>query len=253
MFVINQISMRSNIAQVTANFRATREQIKIATVKALNQTVNTVKNREVDEMRKVFDRPTPFTLNALSVKAANPSSLEAQVIIKDIGAYSKNQTTRRHYLYPQIEGGDRPLKQVEKYLRDCGALPPGMFAVPGAGAKMDDYGNMSKGQLIQILSALGAMPERGYLANRSRRKGARFNKHTALIFVGRPHPGWPLGVWQRSKEGLKPLLIFVSNVHYHRRFDFYGVANTVAQQIFPVIMLQEMRKATTFQALPMAA
>ncbi len=43
-------------------------------------------------------------------------------------------------------------------MRQAGVLPGGMFWVPGSAAKMDRYGNISTGQIVQIVSALKGIP-----------------------------------------------------------------------------------------------
>lgn len=244
------LSVKSNIAEAIRDVRATREQIPIASAKAMTFTAERVRDAEKQEINRVFDRPTPFTLSSLSMQGATPQRLEARVWFKDLGGYGgsrKNVSTEAgHYLEPQVYGGGRVLKQFERYLQRAGILPVGMFAVPGAGAKLDGFGNMSRGQLVQILSALGAAEHSsGYFANKSRRKGARFNKATALIFAGIPHPGMPAGVWMRQGLGrLKPLLIFVRAPRYNKRFNFYDVANTVADRVFPELLQRELDRAT---------
>lgn len=244
-------SVQSNIADAVRNLRATREQIALATAKALTFTAERVRDAEKQEMQRVFDRPTPFTLNSLYMRGANPRNLEARVWFKDLGGSGGSRknigTPAAHYLVPQVYGGGRTLKQFEVYLQRAGVLPSGMYAVPGAGAKLDAYGNMSRGQLVQILSALGAAEHSsGYYANKSKRKGARFNKATALIFAGRPHPRMPLGVWQRQGQtGIKPLLIFVRAPRYNKRFNFYAIANATAMREFPMLLDRELQRVTT--------
>ena len=245
--VMFTLSMQSNIAAATAEVRGTREQIALATAKALTFTAERVRDAEKQEMQRVFDRPTAFTLNSLYLRGATPFRLEAKVWFKDL-------RFRQHYLVPQIHGGDRPLTRFEQYLQKAGKLPVGMMAVPGAAARLDGFGNMSRGQIVQVLSALQALPEAGYLANKSRRKGARRNRVTDLIFVGRPHPGWPAGVWQRQGLArLKPILIFVRAPRYTQRFDFYGLANKIADREFPAMLNRELQRASTASTLAAAA
>lgn len=241
------LSMQSNIKAATADLRGTREQIALATAKALTFTAERVHAAEKVELQRVFDRPTAFTLNSLYKSMAKPSRLEARVWFKDL-------RFKAHYLLPQVGGGDRPLKRFEQFLQRANKLPVGMFAVPGAGARFDAYGNMSRGQLVQALSALQALPETGYLANKSRRKGARRNRATDAIFVGRPRPGMPLGVWQRSGlTRLKPILIFVRSPRYRKRFDFYGIANNIAAREFPAILDRELMRSTSSRPASIAA
>jgi hypothetical protein len=222
------MDVRSNIGEAVRKLSDRRVNIPLATAKALTFTIQAVQAAEKTEMTKVFDRPTPFTLNSLYVQSATPSRLIARTWFKDL-------RFKAHYLVPQVEGGDRPLKRFEKFLQSKGLLPVGMFAVPGERAELDAYGNMSRGQLVKILSALQALPEAGYLANRSQRSAKRRRKQLVDYFVGRPKPAAPMGVWQRiGTTGLRPILIFVKAPHYKKRFDFYGIAVTVSNREFPL-------------------
>jgi len=227
------MSVTSNISEALRNFNGKRVNIPLATAKALTFTAEAGQASGKKEMLQVFDRPTPFTLNSLYLKAATPITLTTRVWFRDL-------RFKAHYLVPQVEGGDRPLKRFEKYLQSRGLLPVGMYAVPGERADLDAYGNMSRGQLVKILSALQALPEVGYLANRSAAAAARRAKSKrprALTnyFVGRPKAGEPIGVWERiGKTGLRPILIFVKAPRYKKRFNFYGVASDVSKREFPL-------------------
>lgn len=241
MFTLN---VRSNVSEALKEFRAFRVNVPLATAKAMTFTAEAVRAEEKTEMLRVFDRPTPFTLNSLYLKPATPSTLTARVYFKDL-------RWKAHYLIPQVEGGGRPLKRFEKMLQSRGQMPVGMFAVPGERADLDAYGNMSRGQLIKILSALNALPEAGYLANRSAASAARrarSRKPKALVnyFVGRPSSKDPIGVWERiGKTGLRPILIFVKAPRYKKRFDFYRIANNVATREFPLRLERALRSASS--------
>ncbi len=245
------MSVRSNVTDALKDLRAMRVNVPLATAKALTFTAEAVRSAEREEMRRVFDRPTPFTMNSLYLKGATPTSLTARVYFKDL-------RFKAHYLVPQVEGGDRPLKRFEQMLQARGQMPVGMFAVPGERADLDAYGNMSRGQLVKILSALNVLPEVGYLANRSARSAARRAKSKrprALVdyFVGRPEPSSPAGVWERvGKTGLRPILIFVKRPQYRKRYDFYGLANRVAAREFPFHFERALRSPSN-AALRLAA
>lgn len=243
------LSLRSNIDQAVRGLYATRQQIALATAKALTFTAERVREAERQEMRNVFDRPTSFTINSLYLRGATPARLEARVWFKELGS-------DWHYLMPQIYGGDRRLKQFEKYLQSSGWLPKGMMVVPGSRATLDSYGNINRGQLIQVLSALRALPQQGYLANRSARSALRKSKSKKGLvnyFVGRPHPGTPDGIWQRVGVGLRPIFIFVPAARYRKRFDFFGIANRVSTQTFDGLLHQELNRATSGRSLAAAA
>lgn len=231
-----RMSMQSNIAAATRDVTIMRDQIPVAAAKALTFTAQRVQYGERVEMQRVFDRPIPFTLSSLYLKPATLQNLEARVYFKGVwGATASDQPSGHHYLEPQVYGGDRPLKGGEKLLQEYGFLPPGMIAVPGERAKLDANGNMSKGQLMQIRSALQiAESRKGRTANRSAASIKRRGKALPnFIFIGQPHPGMPAGVWERvGNTGLRPILIFVKMARYKQRYDFYGVAQRISEQEF---------------------
>src|SRR3546814_6873764 len=55
-------------------------------------------------------------------------------------------------------------------------LPGDQYAFPAAGAELDAYGNMSRGQVVRLLSYLQAFGEQGYRANATARSRARTAK-----------------------------------------------------------------------------
>ena len=189
-------------------------------------------------MRDIFDRPTPYTLSSTYLKPATKNSLVAHVKLKD-SAFKAVPASK--FLAPQITGGGRPLKRFERALRSVGALPSNMYVVPGEAARLDAYGNMSPGQIVQMLSYFRAFPEVGYRANITEKrklslaKGNR-KRYGIAYFVGRPGGG-PLGIWQREIHGLgsriRPVMIFVSRAYYEARFDFAGVAQKIIERELP--------------------
>lgn len=232
-----KIDVRSNAVEISRRFQdMARKQVNYATARALSRTAVVVKAAEVREMKDVFDRPTPYTLNSVYVKSATKQNLSARVWLKDD---TSKGTPANKFLGPQIAGGLRGLKRFEKALRSKGYLPDGMIAVPASGAKLDAYGNMDRGQIVQMLSYLNAFGEEGYRANMNEKKRKAFRKRkSAAYFVGRPRGGkLPLGVWQRISAAnvnvLKPILLFVDAPRYEsERFDFFYVAEITVKKTF---------------------
>lgn len=213
-----------------AHLAGKSKQVRFAAAVALTKTAKLVEDTERKEMRDVFDRPTPNTLASLFVKPATPLSLSATIGIKN---FAGKGIAASKYLAAQIAGGTRRMKRFEKALQSVGALPPGYRAVPGDAAKMDGFGNMQGGQIVQILSFFKAFPEAGYKANMSekqRERLAKGNKKNVgfAYFVGRPGNRLPLGIWQRFNFGygsaIKPVIIFVPGTVYEAVFDFEYVA-----------------------------
>lgn len=201
--------------------------IPFAIAIALTKTAKEVQAAEISEMGRVFNRPTPFALRGTFLKPATPQRQEARVWLKDdpLGV----GTPAAKFLGPQIFGGERGHKRFEKALIHYRIMPADMYAVPGERARLDQYGNLSRGQIVQILSALGAAERvSGYLANRTARSAKRKGKALIDYFVGRPGNGdGPMGIWQRVGEGARPVVIFVKRPVYRPRFRWFEVADRV--------------------------
>lgn len=81
------ISVQTNLRQIQRQFGAFAEkQIPFATAMALTGIGKRVQVDEKKQFSHVLDRPTPFTLNAVSVRAARKSDLRAVVYVKDKAA-----------------------------------------------------------------------------------------------------------------------------------------------------------------------
>jgi hypothetical protein len=225
------VKVQSNASDIVAQLMSVAEQCTFATAVALTRTGQDVKAALRDEMSRVFDKPTPWTLNSMMLRPATKEVLRAKVWVKDV-ALAK-------WLLPEISGGSRSLKGFEKALISRGLMPSGCYAVPGAGAQLDSNGNMSPGQIMKLLSALGAAEiVSGFSANRTaaskKRRGAQLDQYFSIRTTrGRLRPG----IYQRfaSTRGssIKPVLIFVPRVAYRARLDFYGVTQQVASERFP--------------------
>lgn len=215
-----------------------RRQVPFAAALAMTRTGQQVKAALITEMQSSFDRPTPWTLNSLFLQKATKSRLEAQVWVKDF-AFKGIAPTK--YLTPEIFGGQRGDKRFERALASKGFASKGKKFVPGAGAKLDQYGNIDRGQVVQALAALGAFGEQGYKANMTDKGRARLAKGNAkkgvrgaAYFVGRPGGGkLPYGVWQRTSFGnmgsaVKPIMLAIDEPQYEQGFDFFGVSERVA-------------------------
>ncbi len=196
---------------------------------ALNHTANQARIALRDEISSVFDRPTPFTLNAVRVLHARPKTLDAAVFVKDEKDGASKGFAPEDWFKPQVEGGPRSSKRSEDMLRTAGILPAGMFVVPGKGARLDRYGNLSRGHMNQILSGLMAAEDRsGATANATSSKRSLRKGHAAAFFVMRNKAGKAFGIGERRGKSMAVVLAFVSQPQYTQRLDFYAVVDKVA-------------------------
>lgn len=215
--------------------------------KALTRVGLLARDALVDEMRRVFDRPTPYTLAGIYVRgasSADPMFFDGKGVrdatvavgLKD-AFFSSAGVPAEKYLDVQITGGQRRMKSSEKLLAAAGILPDGMRAVPSIGARLDAYGNMESGQIQAILSYFRVHTAAGYQMNRTnaKRRGV-YRQHDWIAIP----PGEKLspGIYlSRSNYGsarrgasLTPVLLFVPSPTYKSRFDFFGVANRVIER-----------------------
>lgn len=225
-----------------------QRQVPYATSVALNKTAQAVKDAIYADMQRRFDRPTPYTLNALRVRRASRDNLTAFVDFKD--ASGKGIAADR-YLGPQVYGGGRRQKRSERALQRVG-MGTGMFAQPAAAAQLDAYGNMSRGQIVRVLSYLQAFGEQGYRANAtaaSRARTAKMSKKGprkiggVQYFVSRGKGSMagnreqhlPAGVWRKTGThgaDVKPVLIFTETASYTPLLPFYETAEEVFGETF---------------------
>ena len=226
-------------------FTAIENKISRATAKTLSAIAKNVRDEVTAELPKVFDRPTPWTMRSLYWRGASVDKgrMTATVWFKDFAAKG---TPADKYLRPQVLGGGRGQKRMERGLQQAGILPAGMMVVPGRSAKLDAYGNISRGQIVQILAYFRAFGEQGYAANMTdkRRKNLardKVSRATGAVRKGfsyfvlrQVHNGLPPGVYMRLQYGeqvvLRPILIFIRSANYRPRLAFYDIASKVADR-----------------------
>ena len=234
-------------------------QLPYATKEALNATAEEIQKAEIEKMKEVFDRPTPFTLGSTFVKYATKANLKAEVGFRE---FAGKGTPAWKYLSPQVVGGDRNLKPFEKAMQAKGILPPGLYAVPGKGASLNTSGNMSTGQIVQILSYFETFGEQGYRANITPEKKAKMAKgskkagSSIAYFVSRGKGSvamtgktqhLPPGIYARYGfsfgSAIKCIIAFVKKPTYQKRFPFEETAAKCADRVFMVNLSTAIDKA----------
>lgn len=222
-----KIDMSLDAAPVSAGMlELEKRHIPFVMARTATLLAQRVKKGTITVMQKRLDRPTPTTLNSLFVKMATKTRA-AQVYFKDSWASGIPADT---YLQQAVSGGLRPHKRFEKSLIARGVMRSGQFAVPTT-AFMNQYGNVSRGTMLKILSGLGAAEStRGHQANasdsaKSRRKG---NAHR--FFSG--DVGGTQGVWERRSMGMgdavRPVFIFSDSApRYRTIFPFFKIGQNI--------------------------
>lgn len=234
-----------------------KNQVPFATKNAINAVAKKATKDVVDAMRKKFDRPAPITLRAVRVKRfATKNDLTAVVWLKDIplgaskgGGY--NPLSMADMIGHQFRGGGRIHKNYERVLISKGFMEQGEFTVPGIAARLDNYGNISNGMIVQILSQIGikrsgsdSTPTGSKRSRRnvlkagemfwSRGPGTRHYKtlQSAIDERGRLQH-LPEGVWMRIMGKALPVLLVVKPPHYSQRIDLDALAQAAVDRDFP--------------------
>ena len=125
------LSVRSNLQDVQRSLTALeRQQLPFAMAKTLTRLGKLVQAAEQKGLRAEFDRPTPFTVNSIGVRAARKTDLTAIVYVRDIAAA---------YLEPYEFGGKHKLIGSGR-----------TWLNPKNGLPLNQYGNLSKNKLSQL-------------------------------------------------------------------------------------------------------
>jgi hypothetical protein len=205
-------------------------QIRFAALQAVDRTVDKTRDRMYSEMHKAFDRPTPYTLRALRKKAPTWQTLQGEVGFKEPWAPRAVK-----YLEPEVEGGPRKVKGFELAIQQRvttmnpqgqrGVYPVGTTFVPGRGARLNAYGNISPGQIQQILSGLQAQQDRYANETPASRKRAKRTGH---------YWATQRGIWFVSGQRMEMVLVATkTKPSYPVRYPFYSLAGRFADQTFP--------------------
>jgi len=189
-----------------------------------------------------LDRPQQFTVNATRVQPATAQNLHAELAIKDKPVRA-GAPAPVDWLGPNESGGDRFIKRFERALIAQGSMPSGMRAVPGPFARLDGFGNVSRGQIVEVINQLGSHFSPGY----QRVIGATAAKRLAAARrAGREYVAFPRrqgrikpGVYERSGRQLLMVFAFVALVTYRKRLTLDQIAISQA----PVILSRQMERA----------
>jgi len=232
-----RMSLRSSFPAVAAQIDELGRRGPVVAAIALTRTAKDVQDAIKAEMRSVFDRPTPYALNGTFLKSANRNSLEARVWVKD-NPFG-NGTPADRFLGPQIFGGSRGHKGMERMLQANGMMPQGWFVVPGEGAQLDGNGNVRRGQIRQVLSQLKVQRTGGHesRATGSQRSNRTIARQGVTYFVlPNGNKGLLPGIYMKRKfaqgSAIKPVFIFVSQAQYTQRLRFHEVGQAVVDAQF---------------------
>lgn len=222
-----KFTVKVDMQKFIDKMNAARDQIPFATALALTRTAQAVKADLVSGMSSAFRSPTTYTLNSLYLDRATKANLVATIGVK--GADSGTGAVK--WLKPEIYGGVRE-RGLELFLEPLGLPPPGLYAVPGSKAKMTSNGKIDMTWVKRLVADIGSQGKSGLVSKRWR--GIRKRDGALKYFILEAKWGKLLpGIYAKQGRSLLPLIMFVRQPKYRKRFDFYGIAQRTAQQRFP--------------------
>lgn len=229
-----------------------KRHLPFALSQALNRTAEEAQRAATSGLR-VFDNPVPLTTRSVFVKRVTK-----QQVVANGGAevFLRNEASKgtppSKYLEPEVRGGPRRVKRFERALRFAGVMGPNEWAMPGPGAKLDRFGNVSSGTITSVLSQMRASPDP--LQNVTVKSKARLRrKGKQLYFTPRPGSALKAGIYARTgprpvsggdPRGAIPVLAFVHAAPAYRpRYNFFLIVNKVHQRRFEAIFRDQLRRA----------
>ncbi len=220
----------TNADAVRAMLAGQQRQIPFAAAVALTRTAKTIMDEQQGLLPAELDRPRPATVRALRMERATKSNLTATVRFKERG----EGVPASEFIGHNITGGRRGMKRSELMLQAAGMLPAGMVTIPGKAARLDAYGNMSRGQIVSILSyfrTFGTVSVDGKKINSGRMNRAKKSRAKPVeYFVVPPGARLPAGIWQRTPTQAKPILMFVAPGNHRKLVKFHETAKKVVER-----------------------
>lgn len=200
-----------------------------AAASALTQIARSLAKTELPAaMRSAFDRPTPWVLNSLAIEPANKSKLAAAIYVKNVAG--GRAITPERTLMPQVFGGKRGEKRIERALRYSGILTAGDHLYPARDLARDAYGNAPPAILRSVL----AWASSGAARKAKRTKNSAATNPRGYFLFGKA-PG-VRGVAQRQGGTFNPLLIISRTApSYRPRLDYAGIAQRYTTANFPAV------------------
>jgi hypothetical protein len=224
-----------------------KRHIPFVAVQTTNDAMFDVRAEWQQALPKVFDRPTPFTLNSVLYRKATLQNPVAEVFLRD---EISDGIPPAKYLDVQVRGGQRAAKRSETLLRTANVLGDNEFVVPAVGAPLDQYGNLPGSIITAILSDVQASFDPANRSTReTRARRARRNRKregSGVYFYNAQKRGkLPRGIYERRSRGfvgpsrgfrgdrgLRMILAIVGRQTYQPRYNVFDMARRVFHASF---------------------
>lgn len=233
----------TGIAELKGKLSDMNKTIQLAVNRSLKDTAFQAQQEVKAEMRRVFDRPTPWALDTVRVDQSKKGTVAIGLTANR--GNSADTWTNPAFAKPQVEGGERGIKRVERVLRSGGILPPGMSIAPAREAWLDQYGNINGQELMQIIRSVGGLGERSRLMGfkRGTKRSRAQNRYFVQYKAGRPY-----GIFEVIGKGnIRAVIVFIKKPYYKRLLNFYQVVQNTFLSRFRKNFQERFREYQKYQ------
>jgi hypothetical protein len=208
-----------------------KTEIPSAIRNTLNDLAFDVRGRMVQEIQRVFDRPTPIVQRLPKVEKASKTKLDARLYLTDFFGGDTNRRSASYALIPHMTGQPdiRGRKGLEIRLQRQGRIGPDEWMVPGAGAKLNAYGNVAASEISRMLADIGAYNQ--YAGDASNTKLATLAKRKGAgryIWLGAGHAlqhNRVRGIYKKVGRKIIPVMVVITKApRYSKRLRWDEVA-----------------------------
>jgi len=213
----------TGLNQIHRRIEAGQRGVLRATAKALTFTAERAQRRVTKIIPRVFDKPTPFTRKSVRKTTANVLArgpLSSNVYFKDIRA--NDLFGEMHYL--QRLGG---------------------YWVPGKDARLNKYGNLTRGTWNKALADIGKYGQFTGDAANTLTKAQGGTKR--ILYFLRRHKNGRRVIYKKVRKRIIPWMVEVSRPQYRVRLRFRKIVTKVAAKeygpLFDKAMQRELAKA----------
>lgn len=215
------ITIKVDASRTLAMLGAAQKQVKFATAVGLTRAAKDGAELLKRNLRSALPGASPYSLNSTYLVPAKPVALRSVFGIKDLKP--ARGTSPAVLLKEHFRGGVRGGKPMEVALAAIGAMPDGWRVIPGAGMKLDSYGNPRRGEIGEIIGALKT--------RMATFKGRGKAMKTVGYFVIAPGAASHLapGIYRRiNQRAIVPMLLFVRVARYEKRIDMNQIGQRAA-------------------------
>jgi len=212
-----------------------RKDMPKAVRNTLRDIMKDTKKREIVEMRRVFDKPTPVVLkNLWFPRWPEVQDLNGELGFTDVLGHQGQMIINT--LSPHIPGlpNTRNRKGMEIALTARGLMRANQYLVPSRTMKLNQYGNIPGKKASKMLNDIGAFAGRSGFSSTTKSSKVKYIWNEVRARGG----GTVKGIWLKSKVTKKStlklqMLVVDSKPRFAKRFRFHQVAESWAKKVAP--------------------